>query len=188
MLKTNDHFYSNFSNLHRQKLVGMEKLFWTKGIFKSQLQITRRDEQIGMIDWKNMFSSDALATLNGRHFTLNRDFFLSKLEIADANNQAVLGSIMINLFNPKSDVVINGKRFELEIKNFWQSRWAWKFNGQEIIIYQSNELLSKDKGHIEIYTADCDELEILILLGLFVRNQLILFMLLLLVIIFAIIV
>lgn len=166
----------------------METLFWSKGIFKNQLQITRGVEQIGNIEWKNMFSSDALATLNGRRFILNRDFFLSKLEISDANNEALLGSIMINLFNPKSDVVINGKRFELEIKNFWQSRWAWKFNGQEIIIFQSNELLTKDKGQVEIYTADSDEMEILILLGLFVRNQLILFMLLLLVIILTIIV
>lgn len=166
----------------------METLFWSKGIFKNQLHVTRANEQIGTIEWKNMLSSDAFAILNGKRFLLNRDFFLSKLEISDANNQALLASIMINLFNPKSDVVINGKRFELEIKNFWQSRWAWKFNGQEIIIYQSNELLTKDRGHIEIYTADREELEILILLGLFVRNQLILFMLLLLVIIFAIIV
>lgn len=166
----------------------MEKLFWTKGIFKNQLQITRSKEQIGSIEWPNMFSSNAFATLQGRRFFLNRDFFLSKLEISDANNQAFLASIMINLFNPRSDVIINGKRFELEIKNFWQSRWAWKFNGQEIIIFQSNELLSKDKGHIEIYTSDSEELEILILLGLFVRNQLILFMLLLLVLIFAILI
>lgn len=93
---------------------------------------------------------------------------------------------MINLFNPKSDLIINGKRFELEIKNFWQSRWAWKFNGQEVIIFQSNELLSKDKGQIEIYSGDTEELEVLVLLGLFVRNQLILFMLLILFIILVI--
>ena len=166
----------------------MEKLFWTKGIFKNQLQITRNSEQIGVIEWKNMFSSDAIATLKGRRFILNRDFFLSKLEISDANSQAFLASIMINLFNPKSDVIINGKRFELEIKNFWQSRWSWKFNGQEIIIFQSNELLSKDRGQIEIYSGDTEELEILILLGLFVRNQLILFMLLLLLIILVVII
>ena len=166
----------------------MEKLLWSKGIFKSKLVITRMNEQIGVIDWNNMFSSNALATLNGRRFIMNRDFFLSKLEIQDANNQALLGSIMINLFNPKSDLIINGKRFELEIKNFWQSRWAWKFNGQEIIIFQSNELLSKDKGHIEIYSAESEEVEILILLGLFVRNQLILFMLFILLIVLFIII
>lgn len=166
----------------------MEKLYWTKGIFKNQLQIRRNNEQIGEIVWKNMFSSDALATLKGRRFILNRDFFLSRLEIFDTNNLTPLASIMINLFSPKSDVVINGKRFELEIKNFWQSRWAWKFNGQEIVIFQSFELLSKDKGQIEIYSADTEELEILILLGLFVRNQLILFMLLLLVLVFAILI
>ncbi len=166
----------------------MEKLYWTKGIFKNQLQIKRNNEQIGEIIWKNMFSSDALATLKGRRFILNRDFFLSRLEIFDTNNLTPLASIMINLFSPKSDVVINGKRFELEIKNFWQSRWAWKFNGQEIVIFQSFELLSKDKGQIEIYSADTEELEILILLGLFVRNQLILFMLLLLVLVFAILI
>lgn len=166
----------------------MEKLFWSKGILKNKLLITRNAEQIGTIEWKNMFSSNALATIKGRRFLLNRDFFLSKLEIIDANNQALLTSIMINLFNPKSDLVFNGKRFELEIKNFWQSRWAWKFNGQEIIIFQSNELLSKDKGHIEIYSADTEELEVLILLGLFVRNQLVLFMLLILLILIIIVI
>lgn len=166
----------------------MEKLLWTKGILKNQLQITRNNEQIGTIVWNNAFSSDALATINGRRFFLKRDFFLSRLEILDANNQALLATIMINLFNPRSDVIINGKRFELEIKNFWQSRWAWKFNGQEMIIYQSNELLSKDKGQIEIYSAESEELDVLILLGLFIRNQLILFMLLLMLIIFAVII
>ena len=162
----------------------MEKLFWTKGVFKNKLVITRNQEQIGEIRWKNMVSPNAIATLKGHRFLLSRDFFLSKLEISDANNEALLASIMINLFNPKSDIVINGKRFELEIKNFWQSRWAWKFNGEEIITFQSNELLSKDKGSIEVFVASCEELEILILLGLFVRNQLVLFMLLLLVIVF----
>ncbi|MCW0481697.1 hypothetical protein [Gaoshiqia sediminis] len=166
----------------------MEKLVWSKGIFKNKLFITRNSEQIGSIDWNNVFSSNALAILNGRRFILNRDFFLSRLEIQDANNQASLGTIMINLVNPRSDLIINGKRFELEIKNFWQSRWAWKFNGQEIIIFQSNELLSKDKGSIEIYTADTEEVEVLILLGLFVRNQLVLFMLFLLLILLVIII
>lgn len=166
----------------------MEKLVWSKGIFKNKLFINRNSEQIGSIDWNNVFSSNALAILNGRRFILNRDFFLSRLEIQDANNLASLGTIMINLFNPRSDLIINGKRFELEIKNFWQSRWAWKFNGQEIIIFQSNELLSKDKGSIEIYTADTEEVEVLILLGLFVRNQLVLFMLFLLLILLVIII
>ncbi|MGD9556793.1 MAG: hypothetical protein AB7V25_07230 [Mangrovibacterium sp.] len=161
----------------------MEKLLWSKGIFKNKLVITRGTEQIGLISWNNFFSSNAIATLNGRGFILNRDYFLSKLEIQDANNQDVLGSIMINMFNPRSDLVINRKRFELEIKNFWQSRWAWKFNGQEIIIFQSNELLTKDKGEIEIYSASAEETEILILLGLFVRSQLIIFMLFLLLIV-----
>ncbi len=165
----------------------MEKLFWSKGIFKNKLVITRNNEQIGVIDWKNMFSSEAMATLNGQRFMLERDFFLSKLEIRDANNQALLAMIMINLFNPKSDLILNGKRFELEIKNFWQSRWSWKFNGVEIVSFQSNELLSKDKGQIEIFSADAEELEVLILLGLFVRNQLVLFMLLILAILFFII-
>lgn len=166
----------------------MEKLLWSKGVFRNKLVITRGNEQIGVISWNHFFSSNAIATLNGRGFILTRDYFLSKLEIQDANNQDVLGSIMINLFNPRSDLIINRKRFELEIKNFWQSRWAWKFNGQEIITFQSNELLSKDRGEIDIYTANAEEVEILILLGLFVRNQLILLMLfLLLLIIFVVI-
>lgn len=166
----------------------MEKLLWSKGIFKNKLVIIRGNEQIGVIRWNNFLGSNAIATLNGRGFILNRDYFLSKLEIQDANNQAVLGSIMINMFNPRSDLVINRKRFELEIKNFWQSRWAWKFNGQEIITFHSYELLSKDRGEIGIYAANAEEVEILILLGLFVRNQLIIFMIfLLLIIIFVII-
>lgn len=88
---------------------------------------------------------------------------------------------MVNVFNPRSDVVINGKRFELEIKNIWQSRWAWKFNGTEIISYQSNEMLTRDRGQIDLATTCTEEIEILLLLGLFVRNQFVLLMILLLV-------
>jgi hypothetical protein len=158
----------------------MERYIWSKGIFKNQLEITHGSEQIGSIVWESLLGSKAHAMINGRRFILNREFFLSKLEIYNGNNQELLGTVMINLFNPKSDIVINGKRFELEVKNFWQSRWSWKFNGDELITYQSHELLSKDKGTVEVYTAYTEEIEILLLLGLFVRNQFILFMLLIL--------
>lgn len=155
----------------------MEIYFWTKGILKNQLEIFRGSEKIGSIVWESLVSSRAHGMIRGRRFILNREFFLSKLEIYDANNQALLGTIMVNLFNPKSDIIINGKRFELEVKNFWQSRWSWKFNGDELITYQSHEFLSKDKGTIEVFTAFTEEIEILLLLGLFVRSQFILFML-----------
>jgi len=161
----------------------MDRLVWSKGLLKNTLTISRNGEQIGVIDWNTIFSSDALATINGRRFLLRRDFFLSKLEISDATNEAPLAMIMINLFSPKGDLVLNGKRFELEIKNFWQSRWAWKYNSQEIIVFQSHEFLTKDRGVVEIYMADTDELEVLILLGLFIRNQLVLFMLFILLVI-----
>lgn len=156
----------------------MEKLQWTKDIFGSKLELKQGGEQIGKIHWENMVSSRAQAMINGKLFTLNREFFLSKLEIYDANDQSLLGTVMVNMFNPRSDVVINGKRFELEIQNFWQSRWSWKYKGSEIITFTSNEFITKDKGEIEISTSRTDEIEILILLGLFVRNQFILFMLL----------
>ena len=100
------------------------------------------------------------------------------MEIYDGNSQSLLGMVMVNMFSPRSDVVINGKRFELEIKNFWQSRWSWKYNGEEIITFTSHEFITKDKGTIELATSCNEEIEILILLGLFVRNQFILFMLL----------
>jgi hypothetical protein len=166
----------------------MEKLQWTKNVFGAKLEIRRRNELIGSIRWENMVSSKAQAMIAGRLFIMNREFFLSKLEIYDANDQSLLGMVMINIFNPRSDVVINGKRFELEIQNFWQSRWSWKFNGSEIITYTSNEFLSKDKGEIELFTTFNEEVEILILLGLFVRNQFVLFMLLLLLIVILIVV
>lgn len=156
----------------------MEKLQWSKDIFGSKLEIKQSGVQIGKIHWGNMVSSKAQAMINGKLFTLNREFFLSKLEIYDANDRSLLGTVMVNLFNPRSDVVINGKRFELEIQNFWQSRWSWKYNGSEIITFTSNEFITKDKGEIEISTSRTDEIEILILLGLFVRNQFVLFMLL----------
>lgn len=158
----------------------MERYFWSKGILKNQLEIIHGPDLIGSIVWESLVGSKAHGMIKGRRFILSREFFLSKLEIYDANNQALLGTIMVNLFNPKSDIIINGKRFELEIKNFWQSRWSWKFNGAELITYQSNEFLSTDKGTIEVYTACTDEIEILLLLGLFVRNQFILFMALIL--------
>ncbi len=166
----------------------MEKLRWSKDVFGSKLEIVRGNELIGKIQWDNMISSRAQAMINGKLFLLNREFFLSKLEIFDANDQSLLATVMINLFNPRSDVVINGKRFELEIKNFWQSRWSWKFNGDEIITYTSNEFITKDKGEIELCSTCNEEVEILILLGLFVRNQFVLFMLLILLVLILIIV
>lgn len=156
----------------------MEKLQWSKDIFGSKLEIKQGNEQIGKIQWENMVSSKAQAMINGKLFTLNREFFLSKLEIYDANDHSLLGMVMVNIFSPRSDVVINGKRFELEIQNFWQSRWSWKYNGSELITFTSNEFITKDKGDIELTTSCNEEIEILILLGLFVRNQFILFMLL----------
>jgi hypothetical protein len=165
----------------------MEKLQWTKDVFGSKLELRQGTEQIGKIQWESMVSSKAQAMINGKLFMLNREFFLSKLEIYDANDQSLLGMVMVNIFNPRSDVVINGKRFELEIQNFWQSRWSWKYNGQEIINFTSNEFITKDKGEIELLTACNDEVEVLILLGLFVRNQFILFMLLLLLVLLVIV-
>ena len=165
-----------------------KRLNWIKETFGSKLEIKQGNELIGNIQWENMVSSKAQAMINGRLFILNREFFLSKLEIYDANDQSLLGMVMINLFNPRSDVVLNGKRFELEISNFWQSRWAWKYNGAEIITFVSNEFITKDKGEIELSTTVTDEVEILILLGLFVRNQFVLFMLLIVLVLIALIV
>lgn len=166
----------------------MDRLIWSKGLLKNRLTIARGTERVGIIDWNSLLSNEALATLRGRRFLLSRDFFLSKLEIYDANNQALLATIMINLLDPKGDLILNGKRFELEIKNFWQSRWAWKFNGQEIIVFTSHELLTKDRGSIDVLVPDSDETEVLILLGLFVRNQLVLFMLLIFVLLLLVVV
>jgi len=155
----------------------MERYEWSKGILRNNLQIMHGSNQIGSVVWESLIGAKAHGTIKGRRFILNREFFLSKLEIYDANSQVLLGTIMINLFNPKSEIIINGKRFELEVKNFWQSCWSWKFNGDDLITYQSNEFLSKDKGTIEVFTANTEEIEILLLLGLFVRNQFVLFIL-----------
>jgi len=165
----------------------MEKLYWIKEIFGSKLEILLGRERIGSIQWQNMFSNKAKAVFNGRNFFLRRDFFLSKLEIYDGKDQSLLASVMVNLFNPRCDVIVNGKRFELEIKNFWQSRWSWKFNGSEVLTFISNEFLTKEKGEIEIYGTCKDEVEILILLGLFVRNQFVLYILFLIVLLMLII-
>ncbi len=165
----------------------MEKLSWAKDIFGSKLVINRETEQVGNITWNNIASSKARAIINGKHFTLSREFFLSKLEIYDANDHSLLASVMINMFNPKSDVVVNGKRFELEIKNFWQSKWSWKFNGSELITFTANEFILKEKGEIQLFTQCNEEIEILILLGLFVRNQFVLFMLLFILVILLVI-
>jgi hypothetical protein len=79
----------------------MEKLKWTKDIFGSKLELMQGNERIGKIQWENMVSSKAQAMINGKLFILNREFFLSKLEIYDANDQSLLGSVMVNMFNPQ---------------------------------------------------------------------------------------
>ena len=85
----------------------MERYEWSKGILKNNLQIMHGSEQIGSVIWESLIGAKAHGMIKGRRFLLNREFFLSKLEIYDANNQALLGTIMINLFNPKSDIIIN---------------------------------------------------------------------------------
>lgn len=165
----------------------MKKLVWIKEIFGSKLEILSGSELIGTIRWQNMFSGKATAFFNGRTFFLKREFFISKLEIYDGKDHSLLACVMVNLFNPKSDVIINGKRFELEIKNFWQSRWAWKFNGSEVISFVSNEFITKEKGEIDLNSTCNEEVEIMILLGLFVRNQFILVILFLVVLLLLII-
>lgn len=166
----------------------MEKLHWKKDIFGNRLEIKRGDEPIGRIRWTNFLSSKAQAAFNGKLFTLKRDFLSSKLEIFDANDNSLLAIVIINLFQPKNDVVVNGKRFELDFKNFLQSRWSWKFNGSEIISYTTNEFVLKEKGVIELFASCNEEIEILILLGLFVRNQFILILLIIILILFLIII
>lgn len=155
----------------------MEKLEWNKSIFGSRLEITRGEESVGTIQWPNMFSSKARAEFRGKTFYISRDLLVSRLEIWDDN--ALLGRFSVNMFSPRSDVVVNGKRFELEMRNFWQSRWSWKFNGAEIATFTSHEFITRDKGEIELYSACNDEVEILLLLGLVMRNQFVLIIVLL---------
>ena len=81
----------------------MERLQWTKDVFGSKLELRQGFEQIGSIQWENMISSKAQAMINGKLFILNREFFLSKLEIYDANDQSLLAMVMVNIFNPRRD-------------------------------------------------------------------------------------
>jgi hypothetical protein len=160
----------------------MERLEWNKNIFGANLEITRGDEIVGSVQWQNMFSNKARAEFRGKTFFINRDLLFSRLEVFDGKAQALIGRLSLNPFHPRSDIIVNGKRFELEMKNFWQSRWVWKFNGDEIVTFTSNEFIIRDKGVIELYSACNEEVEILILLGLVLRNQFILVILLLLLI------
>lgn len=166
----------------------MEKLQWNKKILGSVLELTRGSETIGIIQWQNMLSGKASATFFGRNFLLTRDLIPNRIDIYDGKDNSLLGRLAVNAFNPHSDIVINGKRFELEMKNFWQSRWSWKFNGTEIVTFTSSEFLSRDKGEIELFSACNEEVEILILLGLSLRNYFVLLILLLLLIIVLILV
>ncbi len=149
----------------------MEKLQWNKKILGSDLEITRGNEPIGSIRWNHMLSNKGIAHFSGKQFFLNKDFFSSRMEILDGKDFALLGRINVNPFSPMTEIIINGKRFELEMKNFWQSKWTWKFNGAEIVTFTSYEFISRDKGEIELFSACNEEVEILILLGLSLRNQ-----------------
>ena len=158
----------------------MEKLEWVKNIFGGSLTILRSGETVGQINWNNIFSSKAQARFRGKTFYITRDIWASRLEVLDAKDQSLLARLAINPFSPRSEVILNGKRFELEMKNFWQSGWSWKFNRNEIITFISNEFISRDKGNIELFSACNEEVEILILLGLALRSHFILVILILL--------
>lgn len=138
---------------------------------------------IGSIHWENIFSSKARALINGKLFILKRDFFRSRFEIYDSKDQSLLGMILVNVFYPKSEIVINGKRFELVISNLWQSKWSWRFNNNEIITFITNDFLLKGKGEIHLFTVINEEIELLILLGIYIRNQFFIMVLILLIMI-----
>ncbi len=165
----------------------MSKLRWTKNITGSRLDIWKDDELAGTIRWEGLLNKSARAILFGKSFILRRELIFSKVEIYDSDGQSLLGTITINPFTTRQDIVINGKRFELEIHNLWQSRWSWKFNGAEIISFSANPAITKDSGSIDMCTTCNNEVDILILLGLVVRNQFITFLLILILIILLII-
>ena len=153
----------------------MEKLCWSRDRFKgNKLIITDRGETVGAIERGKLFYSEATAVLNGRRFFLKRDFLLFKFEIYDANNQTLLGTVILGPLNSRSELLLNGKRFVLEINNFQQTNWCWRFDGQRIITYKAPGLLSKARGEAELFIPETEELEILLLLGMFIRNQFIL--------------
>ncbi len=155
----------------------MDKLIWNKDIFGSRIDIHQGTESVGFIQWQHMLGGKARAEFNGRIFFLRREIFNSKIEIYDSEDKFPLAGVMVSIFNPCTDVIVNGKRFELEVKNFWQSRWSWKFNGSEIVTFVPNDFIVRGKGDIELFGACKEEMEILILLGLFVRNQFIILVL-----------
>lgn len=166
----------------------MEKLGWYKEILGTRLFIVRGDETIGLFQWKNLFSGKATAEFRGKTFLITSDIIASRLEISDGKDQALLAKLSVNPFNPRSEIIVNGKRFELEMKNFWQSGWSWNFNGTPIISFTSNEFITRDKGDIELFTTCNDEVEILILMGLALRNQFVLIILFLLLLIILIVI
>lgn len=155
----------------------MEKLEWNKNILGTNLEILRGSERIGSISWPNLFSNKARAEFRGKTLFITRDLLTSRIEIFDGIDQSLLGRISLGFFSPKSDVVVNGKRFELEVKNFRQSKWAWKFNSSELISFSTSDFITREKGEIELFSACNEEVEILILLGLVLRNQLVIIIL-----------
>lgn len=165
----------------------MRRLVWIKDVFGSKLEILSDYQPVGTIRWQNFISGKAQAEFNGKNFFLKREPFSSRIEVYDGKDQSLLTSFSVSIFNPRCDVIINGKRFELEIRNFWQSRWSWKFNGSDIVTFTSNEFILRDKGYIELFGACNEELEIMILTGLFIRNQFVLMMILLLAVLLIII-
>ncbi len=166
----------------------MEKLVWYKEILGARLFVIRGDETIGHIQWRNLISGKASAEFRGKTFLITSDILASRLEISDGKDQALLAKLTVNPFNPRNEIIVNGKRFELEMKNFWQSRWSWNFNGTPIISFTSNELITRDKGDIELFTTCNDEVEILILMGLALRNQFVLIILFLFLLIILIVI
>ncbi|MCL1821317.1 MAG: hypothetical protein FWG22_00670 [Prolixibacteraceae bacterium] len=149
----------------------MENFTWSKDLVSPDYTINSGNEKMGFIRSEGLFGNRALAEFDGKSFLIRRDFFVSNLEIFDGKHEARLASLSSNFFTLRGELIINGKRFEIEAKNGLQSGWMWKFDGEEIITYNSDAKLSRQRGTIEVATVCNEEIEILILMGLYLHNH-----------------
>jgi hypothetical protein len=141
----------------------MKSIIWKKGIFSSTHELFSNGMLIGKLQSKT-WSSDAISTINGKHFSFKTRGFLSQSTILIDNDiNKVVGKITYSDWRKRASIELQDTTAELKVDNIWNSRWTLKDKNNHSILYKDSTTM----GTIQF----ANQNDKLIIAGLYARNH-----------------
>jgi hypothetical protein len=137
---------------------------WKSKFFRSQIEIFKYDEPAGELT-TNGWRRTSNGTLNGKKTGFDiRGLFGKEFIILNPDDKSEIGQIVFNTWRTKATININGRSYNWQYDNFWNTNWSITNEKGNLVQYSS----SFRRGEILTYIDD----EVLILTGLYIRDYL----------------